>query len=45
MKRTSIVKLPPPALASLSTAAMTLASAEGLDGHRRSIAIRLKVER
>jgi histidinol dehydrogenase len=45
MKRTSIVKLPPPALASLSTAAMTLASAEGLEGHRRSVAIRLKVER
>jgi histidinol dehydrogenase len=45
MKRTSIVKLPPHALASLSTAAMTLASAEGLEGHRRSVAIRLKAER
>jgi histidinol dehydrogenase len=45
MKRTSIVKLAPRALASLSTAAMTLASAEGLEGHRRSVAIRLKAER
>ncbi len=41
MKRTSVLKLTPDALAALAPAAMTLASAEGLDGHRRSVEIRL----
>ena len=41
MKRTSILKLDAGALASLAPAAMTLARAEGLDAHRRSVAIRL----
>jgi histidinol dehydrogenase len=41
MKRTSILKLDLPALEKLAPAAMTLAAAEGLDAHRRSVAIRL----
>ena len=41
MKRTSILKLDPESLASLGPAAMVLAEAEGLDAHRRSVAIRL----
>jgi histidinol dehydrogenase len=41
MKRTSILKLDAGALAHLAPAAMTLAQAEGLDAHRRSVAIRL----
>jgi histidinol dehydrogenase len=41
MKRTSILKLDRPSLEALAPAAMTLASAEGLDAHRRSVAIRL----
>jgi histidinol dehydrogenase len=41
MKRTSILKLDAESLAALGPAAMTLAEAEGLDAHRRSIAIRL----
>ena len=41
MKRTSILKLDAGALASLAPAAMTLARAEGLEAHRRSVAIRL----
>jgi histidinol dehydrogenase len=41
MKRTSILKLDPQALAALGPAAMALARAEGLDAHRRSVAIRL----
>ncbi|HVY42116.1 MAG TPA: histidinol dehydrogenase, partial [Hyphomicrobiaceae bacterium] len=41
MKRTSILKLDAGALAHLAPAAMTLAEAEGLDAHRRSVAIRL----
>jgi histidinol dehydrogenase len=41
MKRTSILKLDRKSLAALSPAAMTLARAEGLEAHRRSIAIRL----
>jgi histidinol dehydrogenase len=41
MKRTSILKLDAEALAALGPAAMTLAEAEGLDAHRRSVAIRL----
>jgi histidinol dehydrogenase len=41
MKRTSILRLTERSLAALGPAAMTLASVEGLDAHRRSIAIRL----
>jgi histidinol dehydrogenase len=41
MKRTSILKLDAESLAALGPAAMTLAEAEGLDAHRRSVAIRL----
>jgi histidinol dehydrogenase len=41
MKRTSILKLDRRALQSLGPAAMTLARAEGLEAHRRSVAIRL----
>src|SRR5262249_5032079 len=41
MKRTSILRLNREALASLGPAAMTLARAEGLDAHRRSLAFRL----
>jgi histidinol dehydrogenase len=41
MKRTSILKLDAGALARLAPAAMTLARAEGLEAHRRSVAIRL----
>jgi histidinol dehydrogenase len=43
MKRTSILKLDAESLAALGPAAMTLAEAEGLDAHRRSVAIRLNV--
>jgi histidinol dehydrogenase len=41
MKRTSILKLDAAALAALGPAAMTLARAEGLEGHRRSVEVRL----
>jgi histidinol dehydrogenase len=41
MKRTSILKLDAESLAALGPAAMTLAEAEGLDAHRRSVAVRL----
>ena len=41
MKRTSILRLDAASLAALAPAAMTLANAEGLDAHRRSVAIRL----
>jgi histidinol dehydrogenase len=41
MKRTSLLRLTPAALAALGPAAMTLARAEGLEGHRRSVSIRL----
>ena len=41
MKRTSILRLTAESLAALGPAAMTLATVEGLDAHRRSIAIRL----
>jgi histidinol dehydrogenase len=41
MKRTSILQLDQRSLASLAPAAMTLARAEGLEAHRRSVAIRL----
>lgn len=42
MKRTSILKLDAGALAKLGPAAMTLARSEGLEGHRRSVEIRLE---
>lgn len=42
MKRTSILKLDAPALVALAEPAMTLARAEGLEAHRRSVEIRLK---
>ena len=41
MKRSSILKLDADALAALGPSAMILAEAEGLDAHRRSVAIRL----
>jgi histidinol dehydrogenase len=41
MKRTSILKLTAQSLAALGPATMTLAEAEGLDGHRHSVALRL----
>ncbi|HML07777.1 MAG TPA: histidinol dehydrogenase [Xanthobacteraceae bacterium] len=41
MKRTSILKCGPEQLRALADAAITLATAEGLDAHARSIAIRL----
>jgi histidinol dehydrogenase len=41
MKRTSTLKLDADGLAALGPAAMILAEAEGLDAHRRSVAIRL----
>ena len=41
MKRSSILRLGPDSLAKLAPAAMTLAKAEGLEAHRRSVAIRL----
>ncbi len=41
VKRTSILKCGPEQLRALADAAMTLASAEGLDAHARSVAIRL----
>jgi histidinol dehydrogenase len=41
MKRTSILKCSPEALRALAPAAIALGEAEGLDGHARSVAIRL----
>jgi len=41
MKRTSILKLDAESLAALGPAAMILAEAEGLEAHRRSVAVRL----
>lgn len=41
MKRTSILKLNADSLGRLAPAAMTLAAAEGLEAHRRSVEIRL----
>jgi histidinol dehydrogenase len=41
LKRTSILKCGPEQLRALGDAAITLASAEGLDAHARSVAIRL----
>lgn len=43
MKCTSILKLDAESLTALGPAAMTLAKAEGLEAHRRSVAIRLNV--
>jgi len=43
MKRTSLLKLDANSLKMLGPAAMTLARAEGLDAHRRSVAIRLNL--
>ncbi len=43
IKRTSILKLGPDALRALAKPAVTLAEAEGLDAHARSIAIRLNL--
>lgn len=40
MKRTSLLRLTPAALATLGPHAMTLARAEGLEAHRRSVSIR-----
>jgi histidinol dehydrogenase len=41
LKRTSLLKLGPDQLAALAPSAITLARAEGLDAHARSVAIRL----
>lgn len=41
MKRTSLLKLDAAALETLGPAAMTLARSEGLEAHRRSVAVRL----
>ena len=41
MKRTSILKCGPDALAALAPAAIALGEAEGLDAHARSVAMRL----
>jgi len=43
MKRTSLLKLDADSLKRLGPAAMKLARAEGLDAHRRSVAIRLNL--
>jgi histidinol dehydrogenase len=43
MKRTSILKLGPDQLRELGPAAIALATAEGLDAHGRSVAIRLNL--
>ncbi len=45
LKRTSLLKLTPESLAALGPAAMTLANGEGLEAHRRSVAIRLSPNR
>ena len=42
MKRTSLLKLNRRSLAALGAATMTLAEAEGLGGHRHSVAVRLR---
>ena len=41
VKRSSILKCSPASLKALGPAAIRLAQAEGLDGHARSVAIRL----
>ncbi|MGY2048682.1 histidinol dehydrogenase [Methylobacterium sp. JK268] len=43
MKRTSVLSCSPEALRALGPAAVTLGRAEGLDGHARSVAIRLNL--
>lgn len=43
VKRTSILKLGPEQLRALAPAAIALAKAEGLDGHGRSVAVRLNM--
>jgi histidinol dehydrogenase len=43
MKRTSILKCGPDALRALGPAAITLGRSEGLEGHARSVAIRLNL--
>ena len=43
MKRTSILRCDPAALRALGPAAIALGKAEGLDGHARSVAIRLNL--
>ncbi|MER9682604.1 histidinol dehydrogenase [Mesorhizobium sp. M0184] len=43
VKRTSVLKLGPEQLRALAPAAITLAKAEGLDAHGRSVAIRLNM--
>lgn len=43
VKRTSILKLGPEQLQALAPAAIAIASAEGLDAHARSVAIRLNI--
>jgi histidinol dehydrogenase len=45
LKRTSLLKLGPDQLRALAPAAITLAEAEGLDAHARSVAIRLNRSR
>lgn len=44
MKRTSLLKLTPESLAQLGHATMALAEAEGLQGHRHSVSVRLRQE-
>jgi histidinol dehydrogenase len=41
MKRTTLLSLPPAAMAALGPEALALAEAEGLEAHARSIAARL----
>ena len=43
VKRTSILKCSPEALRVLGPAAITLGRSEGLEGHARSVAIRLNL--
>jgi histidinol dehydrogenase len=43
MKRTSILRCDPAALRALGPAAIALGESEGLDGHARSVAIRLNL--
>jgi histidinol dehydrogenase len=43
MKRTSILKCGPQSLRALGPAAIALARAEGLEGHARSVALRLNL--
>jgi histidinol dehydrogenase len=44
VKRTSLLRCSEAALAALAPAAIALGEAEGLDGHARSVAMRLQVE-